>query len=148
MAYDIHFQPVPKDEVEGLKVFTFGFTAALKVQGLQSLVNRWTKTFMTPKGSDPHDPENGTDFANLVGSNISKNSPELRDITTISIDEANDQVREQDLAGVYPSDESLLTASLQGFVELEGSTGLEVWVRITNLDEESLTIRLVDLATR
>lgn len=148
MAYDIHFQPVPSDEVAGLKVFTFGFTASLKVQGLQSLVNRWVKTFMTPKGSDPHDPNSGTDFASLAGSNIVRNSPDLYDVTAISVDETNDQIHEQDIAGVFPPEESLLTASLQGFVESGDGTGLEVWVKITNLEEDSLTIRLMDLATR
>jgi hypothetical protein len=53
---DIHFQPVPASEVTGNKVFTFGFVSALKVSGLQALVNRWVKTFMTPLGSDPLHP--------------------------------------------------------------------------------------------
>lgn len=148
MAYDIHFQPVPPDEVVGLKMFTFGFTAALKVRGLQSLVNRWVKTFMTPKGSDPLDQESGTDFAKLAGSNVGGDSPELRDITIISVDDANTQVRDQDLAGAYPSDESLLNAILQGFRETPDGTGLEVWIQITNMDEDILTIKLMDLATR
>jgi len=148
MAYDIHFQPVPADEVAGLKIFTFGFTAALKVQGLQALVNRWAKTFMTPKGSDPLDPNHGTDFANLAGSNVDRDSPELKDITIISIDEANTQVREQDIAGVYPPEESLLTATLEGFRETLDGVGLEVWVTITNMNEDKLTIKLMDLATR
>ncbi len=148
MSYDIHFQPVPAGEVYGLKVFTFGFRAALKVQGLQSLVNRWVKTFMTPRGSDPFDANNGTEFAGLVGSNINRKSPELRDITIISIDDANAQVQAQDLAGVYPSEECLLNATLVGFRETEDGAGLEVWVSITNLEEETLTIKLVDLATR
>ena len=148
MPFDIHFQPVPEDEVKGLKVFTFGFTAALKVQGLQALVNRWVKTFMTPKGSDPLNPNNGTDFANLAGSNVSGESSELRDITIISIDEANDQVRAQDISGIYPSEESLLTATLEGFRETLDGTALEVWVKITNMEEETLTIKLMELATR
>ena len=148
MAYDIHFQPVPKAEVEGLKVFTFGFTATLKVQGLQSLVNRWAKTFMTPKGSDPLDPDAGTDFANLAGSNVDRNSPELRDVTIISVDETNEQVRAQDIAGFYDSSESLLTATLEGFKQTEDGTGLEVWVTITNVDEDQLTVKLMELATR
>ena len=148
MRYDIHFQPVPTGEVSGLKVFTFGFTAALKVSGLQALVNRWTKTFMTPKGSDPYDANAGTDFANLAGSNVNSKSPGLRDVTIISIDDANAQVAEQDLAGVYSSEESLLVATLIGFRETEDGAGLEVWVKITNMEEETLTVRLAEFATR
>jgi hypothetical protein len=148
MAYDIHFQPVPEGEVYGLKTFTFGFTAALKVQGLQSLVNRWAKTFMTPKGSDLLYPERGTDFADLAGSNVSLRSPELRDVVIISIEDANDQVREQDLDGGYDPSESLLTASLEGFKLNTAGDGLEVWVKITNMEETVLTTKLVELATR
>jgi hypothetical protein len=148
MAFDIHFQPVPKDEIEGLKVFTFGFTAALKVDGLQALVNRWAKTFMTPKGSNPLNPEEGTDFAALAGSNVDSMSSALRDVTIISVDEANEQVRAQDIAGFYSSDESLLNATLEGFRQTEDGTGLEVWVSILNVDEDKLTIKLMELATR
>jgi hypothetical protein len=148
MAYDIHFQPVPSSEVEGLKVFTFGFTSALKVQGLQALVNRWAKTFMTPKGSNPLDPNEGTDFAALAGSNVDRNSPELRDVVIISVDDANDQVRLQDIAGFYSSDESLLNATLEGFRQTDDGVGLEVWVTVQNIDEDVLTIKLMELATR
>ena len=148
MPYDIHFQPVPQDASKGLKVFTFGFTAALKVKGPQALVNRWAKTFMTPLGSDPRDPDAGTEFANMVGGNLSLRSPEVQDVITVSIDETNEQVREQDLEGDYDANESLLNARLIGFKLNDQGDGVEIWVEIVNREEERLTLRLMDLATR
>lgn len=148
MPYDIHFQPVPADQVKGLKVFTFGFTAALKVRGPQALVNRWAKTYMTPKGSDPREPEAGTEFANMIGSNLSLRSPEVQDVVIISLEDANDQVLWQDLNGKYNADEMLETATLKALrVNPEGS-GIDIWIEIVNREQQRLTLFLADIGTR
>ena len=143
MAYDIHFQPVPASEAQGYKCFEFGFTAALKVQGLQALVNRWAKTLMTPRGSDPLYPEEGTGFGLLVGANISRVTTDVRDMVTIAIEEANEQVREQDLEGFYSDSERLQNGELLDFIESDD--GFQVWVKITNVAGESLEIQLATL---
>lgn len=148
MAYDIHFQPVPADQVTGLKVFSFGFTAALKVQGLQSLVNRWAKTFMTPRGSDPREPGTGTDFADMVGANLDIQSPEIGDVIVISIEEANEQVRQQDLVGDYDSNECLETVTLKALNVREQKDGIDIWVEIVSKEHERLTFHLADIGTR
>ncbi len=92
-GYDIHFQPVPAGEVRGYKCFEFGFQAALKVKGPQALVNRWVKTLMTPLGSDPLYPSEGTTFSGLVGGNVSGTSVNIEDLVSIAFQEASDQVR-------------------------------------------------------
>lgn len=147
MPYDIHVQPVPADQVVGYYAFSFGFTAALKVQGLQSLVNRWVRTFMTPKGSDLMDSNAGSEFAALIGNNIPSASTELVDILSFSLDDVNDQVRQQDLEGEYSSDEQLGVAELIRF-NIPSPDAVEMWISISNLDEDSLVVRLADLTTR
>jgi hypothetical protein len=145
-GYDIHFQPVPKKDVKGYKAFTFGFTAALKVKGPQALVNRWAKTFLTPKGSDPLDPTAGTNFADMIGANITSISQDLYDLALLALQDTNEQVKSQDIQGLYPDNESLGSASIIDFVQTQD--GIELWVEINTLSGETLQIRLIDLANR
>jgi len=144
--YDIHFQPVSPDETHGFKCFEFGFKAALKVKGPQALVNRWVKTLMTPLGSDPLYPERGTTLSNMVGGNISSISIDLRDLVTMAIEDANEQVKEQDLEGYFADDERLQSAELMEFEE--SADGFVVWVLIKNVAGDSLPIPLMTLSTR
>lgn len=146
-TYDIHFQPVtPPSAVKGFKVFTFGFKAALKVRGPQALVNRWAKTFMTPKGSDPLDQTAGTNFAEMIGANVTKITEELKDVTILSINDANEQVKKQDIEGLYSDDSRLLSATLLDFVQT--ADGIELWVEIKTVSGDVLPVRLIDLANR
>lgn len=145
-GYDIHFQPVAAGSVHGFKCFEFGFQAALKVRGAQALVNRWVKTLMTPLGSDPLDPTAGTNFGNLVGSNFGAISSDIQDLVVMAIEDASDQVREQDLQGYFADDEKLQSAELLDFVEV--TAGFEVWVLIKNVAGDALSVPLVTLATR
>jgi hypothetical protein len=146
MPYDIHFQPIPPSEVRGYKVFTFGFKAALKVEGPQSLVNRWVKTFMTPKGSDPLDNVAGTNFAEMIGANVTKITEELKDVTILSITDANEQVKKQDIEGLFSDDSRLMSATLLDFVQT--ADGIELWVEIKTMSGDVLPVRLIDLANR
>jgi hypothetical protein len=145
-GYDIHFQPVPDADVVGYRMFTFGFKAALKVQGPQALVNRWAKTFMTPKGSDPLDITMGTTFAQLIGANITHVSNELQDVAFLSVLDANNQVKHQDLDGLFPANESLHSATISNFIE--STAGVELWVEIKTISGDALTVKLITLADR
>ena len=146
--YDIHFQPVtPASDIVGYKMFTFGFTAALGVRGPQALVNRWAKTFITPKGSDLLHNSYGTQFGNLYGSNISDFSS-LQDIVTMAIDDVNEQVVAQDAAGTMNADESLANAALGWLTLLPEGDGFDVGIVITNKANKQLTLRLALMATR
>jgi hypothetical protein len=137
--YDIYIQPVAASYVKGYRCYEFGFAAALKVRGPQALVNRWAKTFMTPRGSDPLYPEQGTAFGNLPGSNITRVNDDLQDLVAIAIDDASAQVREQDIQGLYDLDEQLQSATLLTFEQ--SADGIEVWILIKNMAEESLAVR-------
>lgn len=145
-GYDIHFQPVPPGETQGFRCFEFGFKAALKVKGPQALVNRWAKTFMTPLGSDPLYRERGTTIGNMIGGNVSSISVDLRDLVTIAVEEANEQVKEQDLDGYFPADERLQSAELMEFEE--NADGFVVWVLIKNVAGDALPTPLMTLSTR
>jgi len=145
---DIHFQPTAASETYSNKVFTFGFTAALKVQGLQFLVNRWVKTFMTPVGSDYLHPETGTSFAALIGVNINRDNPDIEDAVVLAVDDTNEQLAEQENEGVYTAEESLGYAKLVTLRYDSASSSVNIWIEISNKLNQSLTLKLVDLADR
>ncbi len=142
-GYDIHFQPVPAGEVRGYKCFEFGFQAALKVKGPQALVNRWVKTLMTPLGSDPLYPSEGTTFSGLVGGNVSGTSVNIEDLVSIAFQEASDQVKAQDLEGYFPDNERLQSAELMEFEE--AVDGFVVWVLIKNVAGDALPVPLATI---
>lgn len=148
MAFDIHFQPVPSADVRSTRVFTFGFRASLKVSGPQSLVNRWVKTFMTPKGSNPLDKEEGTAFGRMVGANINSYDHGIEDVILLAIEDANEQVRKQDLEGMFPENERLSNATLlQQKTEIYDDV-VVLWVRIVNVAGQVLPVKLMELADR
>ncbi len=145
--YDIHFQGVPPAEVVGFKIVTFGFTMAEKVAGPQALVNRWLKTFMTPKGTDPSNLNEGTSFGLLFGTTYSS-IQDLKDLVFLALTDANTQVKQQDIEGMYVLNERLQDAVLMDILLDAGSSALEVWVHITNMAGELLPVKLMLVATR
>jgi len=145
-TYDIHFQPVLAAQAKSLKTVTFGFKAALKVRGPQALINRWLKTILTPRGSDPLSPTRGTSLPSLLGQNIDGVSIDIRDVVNAAVEDANDQVKDQDVEGLYPEDESLATATVTRYVEDEN--GFDVWVTIKNQAGQALPVKLATLGTR
>lgn len=146
-GFDIHFQPVRPGEVYGYKTFTFGYEKSVKVNGPQALVNRWVKTLVTPKGTDATDLDYGTAFGDLFGSNIS-NLSNLKDAVFLAITDANDQVRQQDIEGLYSQNERLRDAILVD-VRANKDTGfLETWVRISNTAGDQMVVRLTEGGTR
>jgi len=148
-TYDVHFQPVVRSNAMSAKAFTFGYASSLKVTGFQALVNRWVKTFLTPRGSDLLHPNEGTDFSNVIRSNAPAGSTsDVHDIAVIAIEDANDQVRSQDMQGMYSDEESLQEAKLVGFQASSVGDGVDLWVDIRNLAGTDLIIRLAELGTR
>jgi hypothetical protein len=146
---DIHYQPVAEDQVSGTKVFTFAYKTSVKVEGLQALVNRWVRVLMTPKSSDPIEPNLGTEFADLIGTNIPKSArTNTMDTVTMAVDDATEQVQEQDRMGGYDETESIDSAIIQKFIPTESGDGFQVWVLIKNKAGNNLSVRLSDYADR
>ena len=101
---------------------------------------------MTPKGSDPTEPEYGTEFTRLIGTNIT-NMQDLRDVVVLAIEDCNTQIQAIQRKTQPATDEALLTAVLTQF-QADGEDGFTALVTIRSLANKELTIRLPDLATR
>lgn len=142
-TYDIHIAPVIPNAVTGMRCFTFGYKAAVKVTGFQSLINRWVRTLLTPLGSDYLYPDRGTPLGGLIGNNVSSLSTELQDLVFLSVVETNAQVKQQDRLSIYPAKSQLYQATISQYIELPSS--IEVWVRIENMLKQQADVRAVSL---
>lgn len=145
-TYDIYFQGVAEKDVNSIRFFTFGFNRSIAVRGVQKLILLWLKCLMTPKGSDPTNISAGTDFPNLIGSNISSMA-DVRDVVLLAIDDCNTQIKAIQRVTLPDEDETLASASLTKFQAL-GEDGFEAWVDIKNIKGTVLTIDLPSMATR
>ena len=124
---------------EGVKAFSFGGPTPQPVEGLTKLLNHWLKALFTAVGSDPIDKEAGSNFSQLIGSNIGL-VDELFEVVTISLDQASETVlrnqRQQDL----PESEQFGGVTLQELSE-DGADGLLVEVILENVLGQALLIQ-------
>lgn len=130
--YDIHFQLLdPKIQARTGKYLGFGYKSAVGVQGPQKLINRWLMCLMTPKGSDPREPNFGTGFMTLIGSSIS-NVKDAVDLAALAVEDCNQQIREADAVRLSPSDERLESAAITRYEPHPSGAGFEIYVTIRN----------------
>jgi hypothetical protein len=109
------------------------------VTGFQALINRWMMTFMTPKGSHPTKPNEGTKFPFLIGSNVAEIAA-LEAVVAECVDDASTQVRAvDDVSPLLTSAERLQTAQLLRFNAID-ATSIEFWVEIINEANQRLTV--------
>jgi len=144
--YDFYFQPKKLEDIDGFKVFTSGFSRSIAVRGPEKLALHWLKRFMTPKGSDPTRPNDGTEFPSLIGSNITQ-AMDLRDVVVLAIDTCNSQIVSAQRLSQPDPDETFLSASLIAF-ELTGADSFEAWVRLTNVKQQTIDFSLPSISTR
>ena len=128
------------------RFFTFGFERSVGIRGPQKLVLQWLKCFMTTKGSDPTDLEYGTEFPNLIGSNV-QTVQDARDVVLLCIQDCNDQLMKIQQETQPDLDELLLSAVLAKF-DLTGADGFDAYVTISNVKNQEVTVNLPSLATR
>jgi hypothetical protein len=145
-TFDLYYQGKEPENVHGFKFFTAGFGRSIGVRGLWKLTLQWLKRFMTTKGSDPTRPEEGTEFPNLIGSNI-VSTADVRDVVLLAIEDCNEQMFTVQQTTQPDQDELLLTAVLSKFTAL-GEDGFEAWVTISNVEGTKLTIELPQFSTR
>lgn len=136
--FDIHFQLAPPAEQSGGKLFTFGFKSAVGVRGPQKLVNRWIKTLLTPKGSDPYDARFGTGFMGLQGSNLSYR--DVVDAVALFVEDCNTQVRAGDRQAPLPDDERLQSATLEEVVDT--GDGFVIYIHLRNVAGQIVAVPL------
>ena len=141
--YDLHFQAIPEDELQGFKFFTRAFNRTIGVRGINKLLNLWTKMFMTTKGSDPTNLERGTEFPLLIGSNITS-IQDVRDIVMLSIGDCTAQITELQRVDTPDPDETLRTAVLLQF-ESDARDRIDVRVGITNVANEEAAVLIPTL---
>jgi hypothetical protein len=138
--YDIHFQLISDSAQVSGKLFSFGFKSAVGVRGPQKLINRWIKTLITPKGSDPFDRNVGTGFYGLLGSNITSRQ-DVIDAVSLFIEDCNNQIRASDRRNQSSDSERLQTATLASLIEND-EDGFEIYVNIRNAAGITVTIPL------
>jgi hypothetical protein len=141
MAYDIYIHPLDEKQVYSYKCFGFGFVTPIKVDGFLSLVGRWVRTLLTPKGSDIFDANYGTSLGHLPGSNITDVGSDIKDIINLAIEDANEQVKAQDLSGMYTTSEQLQSAIFSDYQYID--KGINVFVTIQNVAGDRYKIRTV-----
>ena len=147
-TYDVHFQIVAAEEQVAAngKVYSFGFTSAVGVKGPQKLANRWLKCFCTLKGSDLRNAKYGTEFPEIIGSNISQRQ-DFTDAMALYIDDCSAQIQAFDLAQFPPDNERLASAVLTSVVP-RGADGYDVYVTIKNIAGTLLTVQVPTGTTR
>ena len=137
--YDLHIQLLdPSIQTYGAN-FSFGLASPIAVTGFQSLINRWMKIFMTPKGTQPLRLQEGTEFPYLIGSNV-RDIGSLEATVAEYMDDATDQVQAVDRASPWlTKDQRLRAAALKQF-NVVGASGIEFWVELTNQAGQRLQV--------
>lgn len=148
MAYrfDIHVQALPAaEQVSTFKFMSFGYNPTVAVKGFQMLINQWLMLLLTPVGGDPTDPDRGTKFPGLAGSNL--DVADARDVVVLAIDQCNDQIATlQRSDSTLTASERLASAELINFVEKPSDPGFEATVELKNQANERLRFNLPDFA--
>jgi hypothetical protein len=142
MPFDIHFQALlEQEQLATFKFVGFGYSPAIGVKGFQMLINHWVKCFLTPRGSDPTDLNNGTDFVKLIGSNLSTEN--ARDVTAIAVEQCNDQINvAQRDDSTLTATELLASAQIVQFVEAPSAPGFHVYIELKNQANERLVLNV------
>ena len=140
-TYDVHVQPLPVAQQSVIKgLYTYGFRKTMSVRGIQRLVNRWALEFLTEQGSDPLDPDRGTAFMSLVGSNVSA-TRDLEEICRIAVSKANRRMALYEAQ--YPpesTEDAFASATITELTVSPGDFGITLRVRIRNQEGTAATI--------
>ena len=115
------------------------------VVACQGWINRWIKTFLTPLGSDLLDREYGTPAGSLIEANVTQLNTEIQDVVALSVVSASEQVKEQDIEGLFSDNARLQNATIDQYIET--SDGFEVWIIIENVAGDSLSVPVFTLGS-
>lgn len=143
--YDMHLQPLaPSVQRATRKPIGFGYTPAVAVSGFQKLMDQYMRVLLTPKGSDPCDPNLGTGAWDLRGSTV---TPEHAvEVLANCVSDCNAQIRAaQEKQRGKPSDEVLEDARITRSVADSSGPGVAVWITVTNRAGESKVVLLPNL---
>lgn len=146
-TYDTYFELLPQS-AQGVQrgTFTYGYKRHIGVAGFQKLINRWVKAFMTTQGTDLSDRTWGTQFPDLIGSNITDRT-DIQQIVQSSVSKATDDTRR--IQAQYPSDDAtelLQSAQLTSLI-FEDNSSVTVYVLLQNQAGKRLQIILAGKVT-
>jgi len=146
-TYDINIQIVPAVDFTGTKFYSFGQAASLGVRGIQKLVNIFAKYLLTPVGTDPTDLTYGTQFTNLIGSNVVLS--DAQEVLNLSVQQAVVAIQgyQTNQAGLA-DDERLASAVVTSYILIPEGPGFAAAVLITNVSGQQLQIILPTLQVR
>jgi len=140
-TYDIYLQGLAMTNQPGFRSFTFGYDRTIAVSGPYKLAIQWLKRFLTTKGSDYCNPDDGTDFPLLIGSNV-VDVNDVRDVILLAIQDCNAQIfKVQEQQANLPPDEQLASATLTDFQPLD-EDGFNAWITLRNNKGEELVVPL------
>lgn len=146
-AYDVNIQVVPASRYVGMGFYSFGQVRSLGVRGIQKLVNIAAKHLLTPVGTDPLDPDYGTNVTSLIGSNVVLS--DAQEILDIAVDRTIAYVqRWQSGRASVPDDERLATMTVSNYIEIPEGPGFSAQIVIANVAAQQLQIVLPTLEVR
>lgn len=137
-TYDLYIHPLPAAEQSvQTGLVTYGVQRTIGVSGLQRMVNRWMLEFLTDEGSDPTDPDRGTVFVRLIGSNV-YDERELNEVCQLAVTKATERVLLTQQSGInYTDNDRLRSAQIERIVYDESALELSLTVRLTSQAQKS-----------
>ncbi len=143
--YDVNIQIVPAAQYDGMGFYSFGQRRSLGVRGINKLVNMFAKWLLTPVGTNPVNLEEGTQLANVIGSNVT--TTDAQEILQVSVAAAATAIRKiQAGRSDIPTDERLAAAEITAFILIEEGPGFAAQVYITNVANQGMTVVLPTLS--
>lgn len=122
------------------RMFTFG-NPHTSVSGVQAMMQRWVKIFMTPINSHPLRRNEGTGFYALVH-NGQSDLTRVQSLLAQEVEAAAEQVRQMDRRTLTrPANERLRSATLSQFVRISPASA-EFWVELSNMAGETAQVLL------
>jgi hypothetical protein len=145
MSFDLHIEGVPLSLVSGTRGLTFGdYPVHVGVRGIQKLVDRFLKCFLTPLGSDMSDKDYGTQLAASFGvGNI--DSVSIRQLVSLAVQQVEDTLRRYETEYATDTDERIASAQIQQLIPTADNDGFDVYVLISNVAGTTVLLRVQDI---
>jgi hypothetical protein len=143
--FDLNIQVVPAVEYTGMGFYSFGQTRSLGVRGINKLVNMFAKWLLTPTGTNPINLDEGTQLANLIGSNVTL--VDAQEILQVSVTATADAIQNiQAGRGDVPDDERLASVEITQFILIEEAPGFAAQILIRNVANQAMSVVLPTLS--
>jgi phage baseplate assembly protein W len=106
----------------------------------------FAKNLLTPLGTNPLDPDDGSELPSLIGSNVTLT--DARDIIVMAVAKVVDRIRTTQTTQNIPNDERLADASVIQFVDIPDGPGIAAQIYIRNVTGVGLNFLIPTLVAR